>query len=469
MSFASALRSLSPIGSLEGKAVLGLDTIPGSRDSAPEVFGATFSSTSGSRYSGTSARRQLESFGSGHNRAIDWVADAMSVIADTAASAEWHFEDAEGEEVPCTRKDAEKSQRLADPWLVQLLEEPNAWTTWEELVFLVWVDKYITGDAFIYKRGESPDGHPLELHRLPPHLVEIKPGQNGKLIDSYEYKVPGKPPIQIAPDKIIHWKSPNPHDAYRGAGIIAKGPRVYDLEVALNETRAAYMENGARLEGVLESGAAISDSLAQKLRRQFSGIYSGARNAFQVAVLGRGLVYKPIQSNAKDAELIQLTEQSRDRILAMFRVPRVMLGLAIETSSTTGPSEERRVFANSVMRPALNAFQTLMTKELTADFGLSFCIEYEYQMPIEDKFKLGTEMAVVPGVTVEEVRANFNLEPLTGKNAKYNDMVLNLPGENEDSSTVKDRAIGSEGGRPPDPTNTASFDDAANPDAAVGT
>lgn len=453
--------------SLEGKAVVSARSIiPGRRDTAPEIYGATLG-RSGSRFAAASAKRQLEAYGSGTDKAMDWVADCMGVIAETAAHAAWHLEDYEGNVAPRNRTEAEKGARLADPWLVQLLEEPNAYQSWEEVIELFAIDRYITGDGFLFKRGEDSLGRPLQLLRLPPQYVEAVPGKKGELIESYEYKVPGRAAIQIPPEKVIHWKGANPHDAYRGAGVIAMGPRVFDGEIALTDTKTAYFEHGARLEGVLEAEQAINDSQAAKLRRQFTGIYGGVKNAFQVAVLGRGLTYKSIQSTAKEAEFGLMSDQSRDRILALFRVPKVMLGLSSETSSTTAPGEERRNFDNKRMRPILNTLQKLLTKELTADFGFQLKIDYEYQMPIEDQFKLGAEFAKIPGVVVREVREQFNLPRLTTvledetKAKEIEELVLNMPGDNENDSGVKDRPLPGEGGRTPDPSNTATFDEAA--------
>jgi HK97 family phage portal protein len=463
--------------SFEGKALSAsgrTSAIPGSRDSAPDVYGATYR-RSNSRFAAASAKRQLEAYASGTDKAMDWVADCMGVIAETAAHAAWHLEDYDGKVAPRSRADAEKGSRLADPWLVQLLEEPNGYQSYEEVIELFVIDRFITGDGFLYKRGEDSAGRPLQLLRLPPQSVEVIPGDKGELIKSYEYKVPGQEPVQIAPEKVIHWKGANPHDSHRGAGIIAMGPRVFDGEIALTDTKASYYENGARLEGVLEAEQAISESTAAKLRRQFAGIYAGARQAFQVAVLGRGLQYKPIQSDAVKAEFGAMSNQSRDRILALFRVPKVMLGLPIDTSATTGPGEERRNFDNKRMRPILDTLQKLLTRELTADFGLQLKIDYEYQMPIEDQFKLGGEFAKVPGVLVKEVRKQFNLKPLaevmSGPKAseaeEIENLVLNLPGENNNTSGVKDQPLPGEPGRAPDPSNTATFDERAQRQGAA--
>lgn len=453
--------------SLEGKAAGMTNAIPGSRERAPEVYGTSFGRGGGSRFAAASAKRQLESYASGTDKAIDWVADCMGVIAETAAHADWHLEDYEGNTTPRSRAEAEKSQRLADPWLVQLLEEPNGYQSWEELLELFVIDRFITGDGFLYKRGDDGRGRPLQVLRLAPQYVEVVPGKDGELISHYEYKTPGSSAVKIQPERVIHWKGVNPHDEYRGAGVIAMGPRVFDSEIALTDTKASYYENGARLEGVLEAEQAINDSQASKLRRQFAGIYAGAKQAFQVAVLGRGLKYKPIQSDAQKAEFGEMSNQSRDRILALFRVPKALLGLSTETSSTTGPGEERRNFDNKRMRPILDTLQTLLTKELTSEFALILKIDYEYQMPIEEQFKLGGEFAKVPGVMVLEVRERFNLPPLRSvmedeqKAKEIEELVLNMPGENDNASGVKDQPLPGEKGRPPDPDNTATFDERA--------
>lgn len=451
--------------SFEGKAVDPRGVIPGSRDSAPEIYGQANGRGGNSRFAAASAKRQLEAYGSGTDKAMDWVADCMGVIAETAAHAAWHLEDYEGNTAPRTRAEAEKGARLADPWLVQLLQEPNGYQSWEEVIELFIIDRFITGDGFLYKRGDDGQGRPLQLLRLPPQHTEVIPGEDGELIKCYEYKAPGKVAVQIAPERVIHWKGANPHDSYRGAGVIAMGPRIFDGEIALSDTRASYFENGARLEGVLEAEQAVSDSQAAKLRRQFAGIYGGVRNAFQVAVLGRGLSYKEIQSNAKDAELLALADQSRDRILALFRVPLAMLGISNETSATTAPAEERRVFANTRMRPILDTLQTLLTKELTADFGLQLKIDYEYQMPIEDQFKLGGEFAKIPGVLVREVREQFNLPRLAtvmedeAKAKDIEELVLNMPDPlGADKGGTPDMPLPGEAGRPPKPENTLPLD-----------
>lgn len=450
-----------------------LDTYDDVSRGSDRIFGAG-PTVSMSAFGSSTARKQLEAYGAGTNNSIDWVADALEVITETASSAEWRLIDPDtGKAVPRNRAEAEPNERVADPYLVGLLERPNPWLSWEELVELVWIDWYLTGDAFLLKYKPNGAGQPLALYRLDPGLVEVEGEPGPDLISGYKYSPPGKEPFEIDPEDIIHWRRKNPHDDRRGAGVIASGPRVFDQEVALTETKTSYFENGARLSGVLESDAAIGDSLVKKIRAQFAGVYAGTDRAFQVAVLQRGLHFKPLSATAAEAEFAVMTRQSRDRILAKFRVPKAKLGLPSEEGSDE-KAEDRR-FANEVMRPGLNKFQTLLTIHLTRHWGYRFEIEYEYQMPIEEQIELAEKKATLPGILLREVRKAAALPPLKdvmedqAKAKKLEEMVLNLPGENDNKSKVKDRPLGSEPGRPPNGENTAAFDEAgtASADAMV--
>lgn len=442
------------------------------RGGGAAIFGTNHHGYSG-EYSGGTAERMLEAYGAGRERSIDLVADCLEVIGQTVASADWYLENPtaqtrEAARIPKYRYEAGDHERIAPSELVDLFTMANPWMEWGELIELTWIDWLLTGDMFILKANPNFLGQPDSLYRMSPALVEVVPGERGTLIGAYKYHTPGGTPIEFAPQDVIHLRRPNPHNPYRGAGVIACGPRIFDLEVALQETKASYFEKGARLGGVLESDNSISPGLIENVRREFAGLFAGAANSYQIPVLSRGLHFKPMQGNAAEAEFVKMTEKSQERVLAKFRVPRRKLGLPIETSATTAPQAEDRTFAQDVMRPAMNRFQNAITQQLTLPgWGLRYRIDYDYQMPIEDRVKLATEFATLPGVTVKEVRDFAGLQPLEGDSKDINEMVLNLPGDNEDESEIKDRPLGSEPGRPPKGENTASFDRANAADARV--
>lgn len=443
------------------------------RPRAPQVYGR-HPTTPLSNFGTGTAQRALEAYASGNARSIDLVADCLEVITDTAASADWYLENPAATtsselRLPKHSYEAAPGQHRAPQDLVKLLEQPNPWMDYAEWLALAWIDWILTGDSFTLKFSPDQTGKPLSLYRLSPALVEVVPGTDGNLIGKYKYAVPGEEVVEYDPQDVIHIKRPNPHDPYRGAGVIAAGPRIFDMEVALTETKAGYFERGTRLGGVLETDNNVSPGLVEVIRREFSGLFAGVGNEYQIPVLQRGLHFKPMQGNAAEAEFVALTEKSQERVLAKFRVPRRKLGLPIETSATTAPQAEDRTFAQDVMRPSLDKFQKAITGQLTVAWGLRFGIEYEYQMPVEERIKLATEFATLPGVKLREVREFAGLDPLDDDLEHFNDLLLNLPGEEDDESDVKDRPLGSEGGRPPKGENTEVIDDKTvkKPDAKV--
>jgi len=424
------------------------------------VFG-TEGKPAGGRFSGKNAARHLESY-AGRDDAIGWVMLCANLIGETVANAPWHFENASGKEIPKTRAEAEKGERTAPADLVYLLERPNPWQTWEDLVSLLYIDWLITGDLFCYLWGANGTGKPTALYRMNPSMTEVVPGKKGQpLIVGYEYQVPGMQKIALGAVDMLHMKRPNPHNDYRGAGLIAGDPRAFDMEIALTDTKTNYYEHGARLSGVLETERAMNDGLIRKIRNEFLGRYGGKDNAYKVAVLERGMKFNAISNSAVDAAFGETSKESRDFILAMFGIPKSMLGIEGDRSAPAGQAaEDRREFAENKMRPLIDKFEAAITNHITAPgWELKFCIDYRYQMPVENKLSLAANFATLPGVTVKEVREFAELPPLGDER---DDIVLNLPGDNSNESEVKDRALGPEPGRPPNGENTAAIPDPAN-------
>ena len=441
--------------SLEGKAV----SADAGRGSAA-LFGTGNSSGSGP-FTAKAAKTHLSAYAG--SQAIDLVFDACNVIAETVSTAGYGLENSDGKELPLERSDAEPGAHLAPLDLVELLKKPNPWQTWDDLIEELVIDYLLTGDFFIYKHGvedESglvPGERPNALYRLAPDRVTVLTGEEVKhpaeLIGAYKYEVPGSDsdPAIYEPSEVIQLRRPNVHSPYRGAGIVAGAPTLFDLELALMAAKEAYSRNGNRLSGVLETDRTVPDNLITKLKREFNGLFAGADAAGMTAVLSAGVKYNPIQSNARDAETVAVSKESAERILAMFRVPKGKLGLP----AGEDPGEERREFANGMIRPLLDRIQTIISDRLTEPgWGIKFCIDYEYQMPIEEQIKLAGTYGTIPGITIRECRDKAGLVRLTeimedeAEAKKIEEIVLNLPGQE-----APNRNLPGEHGRPPQPEN----------------
>lgn len=393
----------------------------------------------------------------GGHEAIDWVMDCVRLVVETAASAEWHFEE-EGTRMLNQRNSLLPDEPVADPLLVNLFREPNPYMDWAELVELTLIDYLLVGNSYWlkYRTYDEAGNRPLALYRLAPPYVKIKPGPFG--IEGYEYDVPGqKEPLNLRPESVLHFRQANPHNPYLGLGIIKGAARMLDMEIALTDTQASYFEKKATPSMVFHSDRRVPTDVKTKMRQMLRSFYGGSHNAGEIMVLEAGLKALPVTPSAQDAAFAELTRLSRDRILAAFRVPPPLLGVA--DHSVEKINEAQRVFDTKTMRPLLDKFQHAVTRGLTKPgWDVDFVVDYEYIMPPEEQLKLVGSFAAIPGVTVREIREYAGLPPLGDER---DDLVLNLPGEDatedDHDAGFADRNLGDEAGRPPNGENTRTF------------
>lgn len=421
------------------------------------------------RLTGKTAERHMQAYGG--TDAIDWVMDCVDLIAETASNADYHFERGDQKLAGTGRFGPLTTDGSAPPDLVKLLDRPNPFMDYTELIELAIIDFLLAGEFMWYKFQPDDLGRPQALYRLAPPLVQIELDNRG-VPGKYIYTIPGGQPVEFAPRDIVHVKRPNPHDPWRGLGVIAGGPRVFDMDLAVTEQAARYYEQGTRLSGVLESDRTVPPSTTEKLRAVFRSYFGGPDNAGLVPVLDRGMTYNSISATAEDAQFVAITEMSKDRIARMFRVPLPLLGQAASGSGAGQAAKEaQRTFDNKTMRPFLNRLQSQISRTLTQAWGVDFIIDYEYQMPIEDKYNLAQAAAAVPGVQVKDLRTLLELPALQDQNEKWkeiDDMILNMPGQGS-ASGHPDANLAGEKGRPPNPGNRQAFpaDGTVPPTAAV--
>lgn len=420
------------------------------------------------KLSGRPAKRYVEAYGGAD--AIDWVMDCVDLIAQTASNAEYHFERG-GKRLTGSRPFGKYSdQGDPPPDLKRLFERPNPFMDYTELMELAIIDLMLAGEFMWLKYQPDLEGKPLALYRLAPMYIDLELGSNG-YPESYLFTPPNGKEVRFDPADVIHIKRPNPHDPWRGLSVIAGGPRVFDMELALTESQAEYFEQGTRLSGVLESDRGVPPSTWEKLRAEFAGLYAGRGNNYKVAMLERGITFRAISATATEAQFEALTNLSKQRIAKMFRVPLELLGENTGARTSSVMQEAQRVFDEKTMRPLLNRVQSQVSAALTQAWDVNFVIDYEYALPLEDRLNLAQAMATVPGVQVKDLRALMDLPPLAEQNAKWSeidDMILNMPGQ---GSAVghPDPNLAGEKGRPPLPGNRQAFpaDGTVPPTAAV--
>ena len=411
----------------------------------------------------------------GGKQAIDWVYDCIGLYTDAASTAAYTLKKPDGTKmVRVKTKGTPPEYEVGPKELYSLLDKPNPFMLYDELVSLLVIDLFLVGNGYWFKWRTGSSGRPLALYRLAPSHVKIVPGEFG--VKRYEYQPPGaKDKLQIDPLDMIHFRRPNPHSAYYGMGVIQGGGRSMDLELAITDTMAAYYENRADPSMIVQSERRVPRDVFNKLRAQLRARTAGSSKAGELLVLEAGLKASSLSTSAADALFAELSKMSRDRIFTKFRASPMLFGLLDEQSGSNKVSDIRREFDNSAVRPFLAKLSTQITASLVAAWELEYNIEHRSYLPADEAIKVAESIAAAPGIKIREVRKQyeqFGIEESTG-DPEIDNFVLNKPGPEMDANgnvvdpitgkvvagqkiNAADRNIGSEPGRPPK-GNTKGF------------
>jgi HK97 family phage portal protein len=409
------------------------------------------------------APRHFEAYGG--PQAIDWVYDCIGLYADACSTAPYHLERPDGTKLVRRKsKGTPPDYEVGPADLYSLLDKPNPYMLYDELISLLVIDLLLVGNGYWFKW--NPGTPAMALYRLAPSHVRIVPDKYGP--KGYKYQPPGaRDPIVIRPENIVHFRRPNPHSQYYGMGVIQGAGRAMDLEIALTDTIASYYENKADPSMIVQAERRIPRDVFQKLRAQLRARASGSRNAGELLVLENGLKASSLSTSASDALFEELSKMSRDRIFTKFRASPMLFGLIDQSAGSNRVSDVRREFDNSTLRPFMARLQRQITAALTEAWDVNFFIDHRSILPAEEAIKAAESLAKAPGVKVREIRAAYDwmgLEESTG-DSTIDEMVLNLPGEDMDEdgqplegdAAFADRPLGSEAGRPPKGENTRAF------------
>lgn len=417
-----------------------------------------------------SALRHAQAYGGA--QAIDWVYDSIGLYADPVATAPYKLRRTDGTKLVREKtKTTPKDHEVGPADLYRLLDKPNPFMLYDELLSLLVIDLLLVGNGYWFKWQTTSEGRPLALYRLAPSHVKIVPSQFGP--KAYEYQPPGvRKPMRISPENIIHFRRPNPHDNYYGMGVIQGAGRSMDLELAVTDTMTSYYENRADPSLIVQSERRVPRDVFNKLRAQLRQRVSGTKRAGELLVLEAGLKASSLDRSASDNLFADLSIMSRDRVLSKFRANPKLLGLMDETGGSDKISDARREFDNSALRPFMRRLQASISSSLTAAWGVEYAIDYRYTAPPEETVKNASLIASLPGIKVREVRMQleqFGIEESTG-DPELDETVLNQPGAEMDENGQNgqaDRNLVGEPGRPPKGENTRNIG-VAKPSAREG-
>lgn len=278
------------------------------------------------------------------------------------------------------RQSAGKMEPVAKHPLVDILNNPNPFTSrgqfWRQMV----MDRYLAGNAYAIKarRGDGLlNGAVAELYRLRPDRVKPIPGDMTKgeeFVKAYEYIIDRDNVRTIPARDVLHFKNPNPLDPYCGISVLAPLLERVDIDRAMRRfLNTFYQRGGAGVGAMLNvKGGRMDQQQKDDLRQRFRRMFSGGQYDVLVTT-AEDAQYTPFSMNRglRDALPKEIDAVNEARIAMVFGIPGSILGLLIgyESSSYANKRQDWQVFWDLTMTPLLSDFDDVLNLSLTPEFG----------------------------------------------------------------------------------------------------
>lgn len=304
--------------------------------------------------------------------------------------------------------------------LLDLLDKFNSTTTKTDGIYVTQSHKKLTGDAFWYldKNGKSIEN----IFVLQPDKIELDLGDptdgNSNLVEGYTYKdvIDGKE-IKRKYDRedILHFKTPNPSNMFRGYGAVEAAADVIDIDNLTNYVSKKFFQNGAITNFVLTTDAKITDEQLKRVKAELQAAYAGPKNAWKAMILGGGLKPESISQSNKDMEFLAQLEWYRDKIMSIFGNTKASLGI-IDDVNRASHENSMIEWKRTTVKPDMDAIVNTLNEFLVPMYGSTLVLGYKD--PIEEDLSgdvdLATSLYSGKIISLNEAREMINLERVDG-------------------------------------------------------
>lgn len=180
---------------------------------------------------------------------------------------------------------------------------------------LLWGNGYAEIEPSVGREG------PAALHLITPDHVEVKRSDTGRLF--YEVTDDAGSKIPMPPSRILHIRGPSwaGHDGY---DLVKLARETLATALATEHFTAAFFGNGAHMGGVIkipDGTKGLSEDGIKNLKASFNRRHRGARRAFGVEVLDKGMEFKEVGVNPENAQLVEAKKFNVLDVCRWFRMP----------------------------------------------------------------------------------------------------------------------------------------------------
>jgi HK97 family phage portal protein len=305
------------------------------------------------------------------------------------------------------KKDNDDVGEVKRHLFLDLISKPNKRNqTFGELLHKISTSLDLYGNAYLYvHRGLK--GKPSALYHLPSKNVSIVLNKDMNEIESYDYST-NNGLINYKSKDIIHFLIPNPDTSFEGKSTISGFNFTLEIDYLQNLYQRNFYKNDASIGMLLESDHELPNEVYERYSNQFKQMYSGAVNTGKTLLLEGGLKAKPYQAFPKDVEILPSRKLIRDEIMAIFRVPKIILGITDDVNRANS-RESIKIFNDYVIKPFakinIESKLNIFLKDNYKDENIYLALEYDFEIDRDLQLKAYDIYKKYDIATTDEIRA----------------------------------------------------------------
>jgi HK97 family phage portal protein len=307
-----------------------------------------------------------------------------------------------------------------------LLDNPNKYTSKSDLFETLQAFMELTGNAYLYMPKGEITQRPRELWNVRPDRMHVVVDEETGLVKGYIYRDEKGTEIPFELDEIIHFKTFNPFNPYKGMGTVEAALLYIDTENSTSKFQNSFMHNQATPSGVLSIKGNVTPEAFNKVKKVWAEQQAGLVNAGKTLFIRQAdVTFEKLGLSIADLELPSLKGQTQEDVMMMFRLPKQILG----NTSAVGVSGLGRnnleaieyIYAKRTIEPKLDRIDdtlTLTARNVFKDDSIT--VTHVSQIPEDKEFVLKEkEAAVDKWVMRNEIRRSEGREDVEGGDSLF--------------------------------------------------
>lgn len=324
---------------------------------------------------------------------------AVKAIADNVPQAELVFKDYQTEK-----------QVFPEP-LMSLFDNPNPLMTRNEFIQATAGYLALYGECAIILTKSV--GQMAGTRNLPAEMWPVNPQQvtqqtAGNAVTGWGYNG-----TTFGPDEILFIKDFNPSSIFRGLAPTKVLSKIIEIDWASLLYTKAFFDNDATPGFMLTTEKPLTDPQRTRLNEWINKTHKGASKAFRSVILDNGVQPKTVGSSAKDSELSEHRNYTREEILGVWRAPKALFNIT-DTLNYATFMGQMKIFWLYGIAPILGKLSDAFNKRIVVLYNKNIYCEFDtsnvpaFQEDFKDKVATGKDL-ILMGFTANEVNEKLKL------------------------------------------------------------